>query len=432
MAKRNLSAKAFADARQFIPGGVNSPVRAFRGVGGEPVYFQSGDGAWVVDVDGNRYLDYVGSWGCMILGHSSADVKDALKSQADHAVGFGAPNLLETELARELVSRIRGIDAVRLVNSGTEATMSALRLARGFTGRDLIVKFKGCYHGHVDSLLVDAGSGVLTLGIPGSPGIPQPVVEDTLSLEFNDPIELDQAFDMHGDRIAAVIVEPIAGNMGCIPADPAFLQQLRSLTEDHGALLIFDEVISGFRVAAGGAASTYGVVPDLTTLGKIIGGGLPIGAFGGRWEIMDTIAPQGPVYQAGTLSGNPMVAAAGLAVLDAIKAPGFYQQLEKHTRLLAEGLETCALQSGVAVRVNHVCGMVGLFFTDQKSVRNYSDVKACDSEMYARFFHAMLERGIYLAPSAFETMFVSAAHGETTLGKTLDSVAESFRELASQ
>ena len=430
MANRSRSAKAFAEAKQLIPGGVNSPVRSFQGVGGEPVYFQSGDGAWVTDIDGNRYIDYVGSWGCMILGHSAREVREALTSQAKQAVGFGAPTLLETALASKLVSRVPGMETVRLVNSGTEATMSALRLARGFTGRDLVAKFKGCYHGHVDALLLDAGSGVLTLGIPGSPGVPEGVVNDTLNLEFNDRSELEQAFEIHGEQIAAVIIEPIAGNMGCIRADASFLKQLRTLATDHGALLIFDEVISGFRVAPGGAASAYGVVPDLTTLGKIIGGGLPIGAFGGRRDVMEALAPQGPVYQAGTLSGNPMAAAAGLAVLTTLETPGLYERLEIRTKQLAEGLKRCALESGVSVQINHACGMTGLFFTDRNGVCNYNDVTASDANQYAGFFHAMLERGVYLAPSAFETMFVSAAHGEAEINATLSAAAESFAELA--
>lgn len=430
MASRSRSIKAFEEAKRFIPGGVNSPVRAFQGVGGEPVYFQSGDGAWVTDIDGNRYIDFVGSWGCMILGHSAPEVREAIEAQVRRAIGFGAPTLIETALASKLVSRVPGMQTVRMVNSGTEATMSALRLARGFTGRDLIVKFKGCYHGHVDALLVDAGSGVLTLGIPGSPGVPKGVVNDTLTLEFNDSQGVERAFELHGDRIAAVILEPVAGNMGCIPADPAFVGRLRALTEDHAALLVFDEVMSGCRVASGGAAAVYGVAPDLTTLGKIIGGGLPIGAFGGRKDIMDAIAPKGPVYQAGTLSGNPIAAAAGLAVLDALEEEGFYQRLEARTHQLADGLLHCAAQAGVAVQVNRACGMIGLFFTDRGPVHNYSDVVECDADSYSRFFHSMLEGGVYMAPSAFETMFVSAAHGESEITATLHQAARSFQGMA--
>lgn len=432
MPSRIRSANAFSEAKRFIPGGVNSPVRAFQAVGGDPVYFRSGDGARVCDLDGNRYIDYVGSWGCMILGHSAYQVREAIEGQVQNAIGFGAPTLAETRLARKLVSKIPGMQSVRLVSSGTEATMSALRLARGFTGRDLIVKFKGCYHGHVDALLVGAGSGVLTLGIPGSPGVPQGVVNDTLNLEYNDIESAERAFDVHGKKIAAVILEPIAGNMGCIPAHPAFVGRLRELTKDHAALLIFDEVISGFRVAAGGAASVYGVEPDITTLGKIIGGGLPIGAFGGRKDIMDVIAPQGPVYQAGTLSGNPIAASAGLAVLEALEAEGFYQDLEARTHQLADGLLRCAAEAEVAVEVNRACGMIGLFFTDKGSVHNYSDVTACDAESYSQFFHGMLERGVYMAPSAFETMFVSAAHGESEIDATLDEAEKSFRGIAKQ
>lgn len=429
MSARHLSAQAFAEAKKFIPGGVNSPVRAFQGVGGDPVYLQSGQGAHVTDVDGNLYLDYLGSWGCMILGHSAPEVSDAVKAQADRAVGFGAPTLAETELARRLVLHMPGMEAVRLVNSGTEASMSALRLARGFTGRNLIVKFKGCYHGHVDSLLLGAGSGVLTLGIPGSPGVPGGVVKDTMNLSYNSLEEIDDAFAAYGDQIAAVIVEPVAGNMGCVPATYEFLSRLRHLTEETGALLIFDEVMSGFRVALGGAASHYGVTPDMVTLGKIIGGGLPIGAFGGRRDIMEHIAPQGPVYQAGTLSGNPIAVAAGLSVLTRVEQPGFYEHLAKTTQLLAEGMRETARIQGVALEVNQVCGMIGLFFGCNTPVRSYNQVASANSAAYGKFFHAMLERGVYLAPSAFETMFVSAAHGDEEISKTLDAASESFAEV---
>ena len=429
MSDRDLSAQAFAEAQRFIPGGVNSPVRAFQGVGGDPVYLQSGSGARVTDIDGNAYIDYVGSWGCMILGHSPPEVTKAVKAQADRAMGFGAPTLAETALARKLTTHVPGMEAVRLVNSGTEATMSALRLARGFTGRDLIVKFKGCYHGHVDSLLLGAGSGVLTLGIPGSPGVPEGVVKDTLNLEYNSIEEVEQLFTARGDAIAAVILEPIAGNMGCVPAEAAFLSRLRQLTQDHGALLIFDEVISGFRVGLGGAARHYGITPDLLTLGKIIGGGLPIGAFGGRQDIMQQVAPQGPIYQAGTLSGNPIAVAAGLSVLNQIEAPGFYERLASNTDQLARGLRRASRSQGITLEVNHVCGMIGLFFGSQAPVRSYRQVTCADSETYAKFFHAMLRRGVYLAPSAFETMFVSAAHSEAEISQTLSAASKSFAEL---
>lgn len=430
MSGRKRSSKAFAEAKQFIPGGVNSPVRAFQGVGGDPLYFQSGSGARVTDIDGNSYIDYVGSWGCMILGHSSPEVAEAVKSQATRAMGFGAPTLQETSLARKLNTHMPGMEAVRLVNSGTEATMSALRLARGFTGRNLVVKFQGCYHGHVDSLLLGAGSGVLTLGIPGSPGVPTGVVQDTLNLEYNSIEELEQVFAAHGTRIAAVIIEPIAGNMGCIPATEEFLSRLRQLTQDNGALLIFDEVISGFRVGLGGASQRFRITPDICTLGKIIGGGLPIGAFGGHGDIMKQVAPQGPIYQAGTLSGNPIAVAAGLSVLHQIEAPGFYERLASNTSVLAQGLREAARSQGIKLEVNQVCGMIGLFFGSQSPVRSYRQVACADSKAYAKFFHAMLRRGVYLAPSAFETMFVSAAHGEDEISQTLSAASESFAEVA--
>ncbi len=393
------------------------------------MYLQSGQGAYVTDVDGNAYVDYVGSWGCMILGHSAPEVSGAVKAQADRSIGFGAPTLAETELASRLVMHVPGMEAVRLVNSGTEATMSALRLARGFTGRDLIVKFRGCYHGHVDSLLLGAGSGVLTLGIPGSPGVPEGVVKDTMNLSYNSLEEVDEAFAAYGDRIAAAILEPVAGNMGCIPAEHEFLSRLRHLTRDSGALLIFDEVMSGFRVALGGATSHYGITPDMITLGKIIGGGLPIGAFGGRRDIMERIAPQGPVYQAGTLSGNPIAVAAGLSVLARVEQAEFYEHLAKTTQLLAEGLRETARIQGVALEVNHLCGMIGLFFGCNTPVRSYEQVASANSAIYGKFFHAMLKRGIYLAPSAFETIFVSAAHGDEEISKTLDAASESFAEV---
>ncbi len=430
MTRHSRSVQAFEAARACIPGGVNSPVRAFQGVGGNPIYFHSGQGPHLTDIDGNRYIDYVGSWGCMILGHSSPDVRDAITAQAEQAIGFGAPTQGETALAAKLVTHAPGVHAVRLVNSGTEATMSALRLARGFTGRDLIVKFQGCYHGHVDALLLGAGSGVLTLGIPGSPGVPEGVVKDTLNIEFNSIADIDQAFATYGERIAAVILEPVAGNMGCIPAHAGFLARLRHLTEDTGALLIFDEVMSGFRVSLGSAARLYGITPDMMTLGKIIGGGLPIGAFGGRADIMAHIAPQGPVYQAGTLSGNPVAVAAGLAVLNRLEAPGFYQRLQATTEHLARGLDTAARRAGVALEVTHVCGMIGLFFGGYAPVSGYREVAHVDTAAYARFFHALLRRGIYLPPSAYETLFISAAHTEAEIDQTLAAATASFAELA--
>ncbi len=423
------SAEAYIQAQRVIPGGVNSPVRAFQGVGGNPVYFVSGSGARVTDIDGQDYIDYVGSWGCMIHGHSAPAISQAVKKQAERALGFGAPTLQETALATRLAGHLPGVDAVRLVNSGTEATMSALRLARGFTGRDLIVKFKGCYHGHVDALLLGAGSGVLTLGIPGSPGVPEGVVRDTLNLAYNQLDEVDAAFDAHGPRIAAVILEPIAGNMGCIPAQAEFLRRLRERTEDSGSLLIFDEVMSGFRVGIGGAAAHFGITPDLVTLGKIIGGGLPIGAFGGRRDIMQHLAPEGPVYQAGTLSGNPIAVAAGLASLDLLDTPKFYEQLAAHTEALAAGIKDAAASACLPLQTNQVCGMIGLFLTRKSAVQNFADATTSDTEAYAKLFHAMLRRGVYLAPSAFETMFVSAAHDQDTLDATLEAFNAAFKEI---
>jgi len=417
-------------AERTIPGGVNSPVRAFRGVGGAPVFFESGAGAHVFDVDGNRYIDYVGSWGPMILGHAPRGVIEAVMRQAEGSLGFGAPTELEILMAEKVVELVPSIERVRMVSSGTEATMSAIRLARGFTGRDLIIKFDGCYHGHSDSLLVKAGSGVLTLGIADSAGVPADLARHTSSLPYNDLAAVQRVFDRHGPRIAAVIVEPVAGNMGCIPPVPHFLEQLRVLTSAHGALLIFDEVITGFRVARGGAQELYDVMPDLTTLGKIIGGGLPVGAFGGSARVMDHIAPLGAVYQAGTLSGNPLAMCAGLAMLDAVCAPDFFERLADSTRYLAEGLRSAADQAGVPVQVQSVCGMLSIFFTDQRTVESFDHVKRSDVEKFKRFFHAMLEDGVYLAPSAFESMFVSAAHERDVLNETLAAAQRAFISVA--
>jgi glutamate-1-semialdehyde 2,1-aminomutase len=419
-------------ARRSIPGGVNSPVRAFKGVGGSPLFFESAAGAELIDVDGNRYVDYVGAWGPMILGHGHPAVTRAVAAQLDRALAFGAPTELEIELAERVVARVSSIEKVRMVNSGTEATMSAIRLARAFTGRDIIVKFVGCYHGHADSLLVKAGSGVLTLGIPNSPGVPIDTAKHTLSVPFNDSEAVAAAFTQHGERIACVIVEPIAGNMGCVPPRDGFLQLLRELTTKHGALLIFDEVMTGFRVARGGAQALFDISPDLTTLGKIIGGGLPVGAFGGRSEIMDLIAPEGPVYQAGTLSGNPLAMVAGIAMLEAIDEPAFYEKLDARTEELAEGLAALAQRHNVAVVVNHVCGMFSLFFTSQAAIHNLDDVAASDVSRFNRFFHAMLARGVYLAPSAFEAGFVSAAHGEREVVETLRAADAAFAEISAR
>jgi len=414
-------------AAASIPGGVNSPVRAFKGVGGTPIFFERGEGAYLTDVDGNRYIDYVGSWGPMILGHGNKDVVSAVQKQASTALGFGAPTELEIELAEQVVSMMPSIEKVRMVSSGTEATMSAIRLARGYTGRDMIVKFAGCYHGHSDSLLVKAGSGLLTLGIPNSPGVPEAVAANTLTAPFNNLAALEEVFAAYPEQIAAVIIEPVAGNMGCIPPLPGFLEGLRKLTTDHASVLIFDEVMTGFRVARGGAQAAYGVTPDLTTLGKIIGGGLPVGAFGGRSDIMAHIAPEGSVYQAGTLSGNPLATVAGLTMLKALQED-VYQQLAQQTDKLANGLRTLAEEAGLTVCVNHVCGMFGLFFT-AGPVTEFDHAANANIEQFNRFFHAMLEQGVYLAPSAFEAGFVSTAHSDDILDQTLSAAARAFKSL---
>ncbi len=424
---RDRSAELIARAARTIPGGVNSPVRAFRGVGGDPVFFERGEGAFLIDVDGNRYLDYVGSWGPMLLGHGNAQVVEAVQRQAALSLGFGAPTELEIELAEQVTGMMPAIEQVRLVSSGTEATMSAIRLARGFTSRDLIVKFTGCYHGHSDPLLVKAGSGVLTLGIPNSPGVPAAVAQQTLTVPYNHSDAVAAVFDQYGADIAAVIVEPVAGNMGCVPPVPGFLEALRELTQRHGSVLIFDEVMTGFRVARGGAQARYGITPDLTTLGKIIGGGLPVGAFGGRADIMARIAPAGDVYQAGTLSGNPLATSAGLTMLRALD-DGLYQRLESATARLAAGLRAAAAEHGVAVTVNEVCGMFSVFFTSGP-VTEFDHVANSDVAAFNRFFHAMLDDGIYLAPSAFEAAFVSACHDDALIDTTLAAAGRAFAQL---
>ena len=426
--QRNNSARLMARARRSIPGGVNSPVRAFRGVGGDPVFFADGRGAWLTDVDGNRYVDYVGSWGPMLQGHAFAPVVEAVRERAQAGVGFGAPTTVEIEMAEAVAQRVPSVDKVRMVNSGTEAVMSAIRLARGFTGRDLIVKFEGCYHGHADALLAQAGSGLLTLGLPNTPGVPEDVAKHTLTLPFNDADAVAQTYERFGDRIAALIVEPIAGNMGCVLPEAGFLQALRERTTAAGSVLIFDEVISGFRVALGGAQALYGVTPDLTTLGKVIGGGLPVGAFGGQAEIMDRIAPVGDVYQAGTLSGNPLAMSAGLAMLNSLN-DAFYERLAVASQQLVEGIRALADRHGIALTVNAACGLFSVFFTD-RPVRCYEDVAAADVDRYRRFFHGMLQRGVYFAPSAFEAAFVSGAHDAAALDHTLAAVDETFREIS--
>ena len=419
----------FTNAQRVIAGGVNSPVRAFAGVGGEPVFFKSAQGAWLVSEDDNRYIDYVGSWGPMILGHGHPAVVDAIVETAKQGLSFGAPCVLETRIAEKICELVPSIERVRMVNSGTEATMSAIRLARGHTGRDKIVKFEGCYHGHSDSLLIKAGSGALTLGVPSSPGVPEGLAEHTVTLPYNDANAVRAAFRELGSKIACVIVEPIAGNMNMVPPVAGFHETLRTECTNAGSLLIFDEVMTGFRVAKGGAQAVFGVKPDLTTLGKIVGGGMPAAAFGGRAEIMASIAPDGPVYQAGTLSGNPVAMAAGLATLQQIDQPGFYESLSDKTQRLVAGLATAAANAGIAVSVENQGGMFGLVFTDDGPVRSYAQVAAANVERFRTFFHGMLEAGVYLAPSAFEAGFVSAAHSNDDIDATLSAAHEVFRTL---
>ncbi len=416
----------FTNAQRFIAGGVNSPVRAFAGVGGEPVFFKSASGAWLESEAGDKYIDYIGSWGPMILGHCHPAVIAAVTETAQSGLSFGAPCVLETELAEKICTLVPSIERIRMVSSGTEATMSAIRLARGHTGRDKIVKFEGCYHGHSDSLLIKAGSGALTLGVPSSPGVPAGLAEHTLTLPFNDADAIRTVFAELGDQIACVIVEPIAGNMNMVPPVPGFLEALRDECTNSGAILIFDEVMTGFRVAKGGAQSVFGIKPDLTTLGKIVGGGMPAAAFGGRADIMSSIAPDGPVYQAGTLSGNPVAMAAGLTTLQLIDEPGFYESLSKQTKRLTDGLAAGAADADVPVSVEQGGGMFGLVFTADGPVRSYAQVAAADVERFKKFFHGMLDEGVYLAPSAYEAGFVSAAHGDAEIDATLEAAQKVF------
>lgn len=426
--ERSESSRLIARARQSIPGGVNSPVRAFKGVGGDPVFFTRGEGPYLFDADGHRYIDYVASWGPMILGHSHQPTVEAVIAQAQQALGFGAPTEGEILLAEKIIDIVPSIEQVRLVNSGTEATMSAIRLARGYTGRDLIVKFAGCYHGHSDSLLVKAGSGLLTLGIPNSPGVPAGTAESTLTVPFNDLVAVEEVFSKYSEQIACVIIEPVAGNMGCIPPAPGFLQGLRDICTQQGSVLIFDEVMTGFRVSASGAQGAYGITPDLTTLGKIVGGGLPVGAFGGKAEIMASIAPEGPVYQAGTLSGNPLAVAAGLTMLNALDA-GIYETISQATSTLIEGLVTRARDAGLQVTSNHVCGMFSLFFGVDE-VSHFDHVASSNVDQFNTFFHGMLNAGIYLAPSAFEAGFVSVTHDEDIIQTTLQAAEDVFSAMS--
>ncbi|MGM0570738.1 glutamate-1-semialdehyde 2,1-aminomutase [Marinobacter sp.] len=409
----------FEQAQKYIPGGVNSPVRAFKGVGGTPIFFKHAEGAYLYDEDDRRYIDYVGSWGPMIVGHSNEHIKQALHVQIELGVGYGAPTAIETEMAKKVCELVPSIELVRMVNSGTEATMSAIRLARGYTGRDKIVKFEGCYHGHVDSLLVKAGSGALTLGVPNSPGIPASLAEHTITLTYNDIEGVRKTFEEIGDQVAAIIVEPVAGNMNCIPPVPGFLESLREVCDQHGTVLIFDEVMTGFRVSLGGAQGHYGITPDLTALGKVIGGGLPVGAFGGKRAIMEHISPLGPVYQAGTLSGNPLAMTAGLTTLNLISEDGFHDRLAEKTRTLCKGLKKAADETGIPLTVQSAGAMFGLFFTDEPEVTRFDQVMNCDVERFKAFFQGMLKEGVYLAPSAFEAGFTSAALSDEDIEATV-------------
>ena len=425
----NRSAALFEEAQLYIPGGVNSPVRAFRGVGGTPLFFNHGEGAWLIDEDNNRYVDYVGAWGPLILGHCHPAVINALQTQLSRGLGYGASTAAEVEIAKTICKLVPSIEKVRLVTSGTEATMSAIRLARGFTRRDKVIKFEGCYHGHVDGLLVKAGSGALTLGEPDSLGVPKAYTDLTYVLPFNDLDALNALFAKEGDSIACIIVEPVAGNMNLVPPVPGFLETMRDLCTQHGSVLIFDEVMTGFRTALGGAQSVYGVTPDLTTLGKVIGGGLPVGAFGGRADIMNCITPLGAVYQAGTLAVSPLAVAAGLAMLNEIQKPGFYESLTAHTAEMLAGLQERAKHAGIPFSTNQVGGMFGCFFTSEKKVTTFDQVMACNVPQFKRYFHLMLENNVYLAPSAFEAGFVSAAHGQAEIAQTLAAADKAFSSL---
>jgi len=419
----------FEQAQKFIPGGVNSPVRAFKGVGGDPVFFKHSEGAYLVDEDNNRYIDYVASWGPMIVGHQHPEVISAVQKVVAEGIGYGAPTAIETEMAKMVCDIVPSVEMVRMVNSGTEATMTAIRLARGYTGRDKLIKFEGCYHGHSDSLLVKAGSGALTLGVPTSPGVPASLAEHTITLDFNNIDQVKQVFEEVGEQVACVIVEPVAGNMNCVPPVPGFLEGLREVCTQYGAVLIFDEVMTGFRVALGGAQQHYGVTPDLCTLGKVIGGGLPVGAFGGKREIMEKIAPLGPVYQAGTLSGNPVSMAAGLTTLKIIQEPGFHDNLSKKTEALCKGLKERASAAGIPLTTNQVGAMFGVFFSNEDTITSFKQVTECNIEQFKIFYHGMLSQGVYMAPSAYEAGFVSAAHTDSEISATLDAAEKVFASL---
>lgn len=419
----------FSEAKHVIPGGVNSPVRSFSGVGGTPVFIDRAQGAYIYDSEGKAYIDYVGSWGPMILGHAHPEVIAAVKAKAEQGLSFGAPTEIETLLAEKVCALLPSISLVRMVSSGTEATMSAIRLARGYTGRDKIVKFEGCYHGHSDALLVKAGSGALTFGVPSSPGVPAGLAEHTITLPYNDSAAVKALFAEIGEQVACIIVEPVAGNMNCIPPEPGFLQTLRQVCDDSQSVLIFDEVMTGFRVALAGAQGLYGVTPDLTTLGKIIGGGMPVGAFGGQRKIMEYLAPLGPVYQAGTLSGCPVAMAAGLKTLELLTKPGFHDQLTEKTQQLTSGLTRLANKAGIPFTTNSVGGMFGLFFSKEPQISRFSQVMACDQALFKRFFHGMLAKGVYLAPSAFEAGFVSIAHSDEDINNTLAIAEHVFADL---
>ncbi|KKA45378.1 MULTISPECIES: glutamate-1-semialdehyde 2,1-aminomutase [unclassified Salinivibrio] len=424
------SAQLFQQARRTIPGGVNSPVRAFAGVGGDPVFMERADGAYIFDADGKAYIDFVGSWGPMILGHNHSAIREAVVDAAQRGLSFGAPTESETTLSELVAELVPSMEMVRMVNSGTEATMSAIRLARGFTKRDKFIKFEGNYHGHGDCLLVKAGSGALTLGEPNSPGVPADFAKHTLTCTYNDLESVRHTFETYPEDVACIIVEPVSGNMNCVPPQPGFLQGLRELCDEFGALLIFDEVMTGFRVALGGAQAYYDVKPDLTTLGKIVGGGMPVGAFGGRREVMEYLAPTGPVYQAGTLAGNPVAMAAGHACLSELRQPGNHDYLTHVTNQLAEGFKSLADKHGIALTTNQAGAMFGFFFTEQETVTCFKDVQQCDTERFKRFFHLMLEQGVYLAPSAFEACFTCLAHGQKEVDATLAAADHAFATLA--